>query len=83
MHLLVVCLGRLALGGFSFYYKRKNVRIDDYLKSSTPTFILEPNSSAVFGIKILSYLSHFDTIKKQEICKYMKFIDYIFKEERT
>jgi len=35
-------LGRLALGGFSFYYKRKNAAMDDYLKSSTPTFILEP-----------------------------------------
>ena len=38
---------RLALGGFSFYYKRKNVEVDDYLKSSTPTFILEPVISAV------------------------------------
>ena len=24
--------GRLALGGFSFYYKRKNAAMDDYLK---------------------------------------------------
>ena len=58
MLLLVVCLGRLALGGFSFYYKRKNVRIDDYLKSSTPTFILEP----FFGI---SYAINFFTAPLQ------------------
>jgi len=40
-------LGRLALGGFSFYYKRKNAAMDDYLKSSTPTFILEPKHLAM------------------------------------
>jgi hypothetical protein len=28
---------------FSFYYKRKNAEVDDYLKSFTPTFILEPS----------------------------------------
>lgn len=36
--------GRLALGGFSFYYKRKNAAMDDYLKGQAEAIMILPSS---------------------------------------
>ena len=57
---------RLALGGFSFHYKRKNVEVDDYLKKDKVIFDEFVKSKKVFTrVTPLQKLEIVESLKRQ------------------